>query len=411
MLLFFTACDAAPDSSLVVVESLAPTATAVAVAPADTPAPSEVPTAEPTPTAEPEPQTEEEWLYAYIDSMTAEEKIGQLCMFGFSGQDAISGTFKEIMQARHVGNVILYGTNIDRYASDGGFSRCTKLTNSINAANLSEIPFLISTDVEGGMVTRFKWPKWPTHAATLGKKNDAALAQETFARVGQGLSEVGINTDLAPVLDVAKNPLSTFLEQRIISSDASITARIGAACIAGLQEGGTLSVVKHFPGHGATTEDSHAKTPVVQKSLAQMQEYELLPFAACAADADGVMVAHILYPEVDDEVASVSQVWITDILREELGFDGFVMSDDYRMAGLTSKYSVETAAVQFILAGGDLILCGPRHELQTRILDALCEAVSDGRISTERLNESVFRILRAKMRVTDFDPQAALGET
>ncbi|MCL2670634.1 MAG: hypothetical protein FWF10_01180 [Clostridiales bacterium] len=362
-------------------------------------------TPEPAPTPEP---TQEDWLWAYIDTLTTEEKLGQLCMFGFSGGDTISDTFVELLQTRHIGNVILFGTNIDRNAPDGGFALCKQLTEAIHETSLSDIPFLVSIDLEGGVVLRFTWPERPASAATLGEKDDPELARETFAFVGRGLVSAGINIDLAPVLDVAEDPSSTFMGRRIISSSAEVTANIGAACIQGLHEGGCLAVAKHFPGHGATPEDSHIVMPAVYRSLEEMRDYELIPFAACVQSADAVMTAHILYPEVDGDIATVSKVWITDILRGELGFEGFVISDDFRMEGLSTEYSIETAAVQFILAGGDMILCGPRHELQTRIMDALCEAAADGRISTERLNESVFRILRAKMRVTDFDPQAAL---
>jgi beta-N-acetylhexosaminidase len=136
-----------------------------------------------------------------------------------------------------------------------------------------------------------------------------------------------------------------------------------------------------------------------------MRAYDLLPFAAAVeAGVDGVMVAHISYPLVDDQdIASMSSVWINDILRGDLGFEGIVMSDDFRMEGLTDRYSVEDAAVRFLLAGGDLILCGPRHALQTRILDALHAAAAAGTLTEARVNESVVRILRAKCQALGTD--------
>ena len=378
-----------------------------------TPTPSPEPTPEPTPTPSPEPTptaapaSQEELLLAYVQRMSTEEKIGQLLMFGFSGTGGVSSAFLEIMHTYHIGNVILYGPNIVRANSDGGFSQCAALTADLNRNNDSGIPLLISTDVEGGNVTRFKWPNWPTHAATLGASGDTERAREQFAYIANGLVSVGINTDLAPVMDVARNPSETFLGKRIISADADVAADIGAACIEGLHESGCLAIVKHFPGHGATTEDTHATTPVVEKTLDELSYYELVPFAAAVnAGADGVMVAHISYPNIDpDNIASMSSVLITDVLRGQLGFTGVVMSDDFRMAGLRSRYTHERAAVQFILSGGDLILCGANHDYQRSILAGLYAAVADGTITEERLNQSVVRILTAKMRVTDWTPQ------
>ena len=362
-------------------------------------------TAEPTPEPTPAPTlSPEERLYAYIAGMTDAEKIGQLCMFGFSGTKEISADFKNILQEYRIGNVILYGQNVSRTNGDGGFSQCKKLTDSVKSANLSEIPLLVSIDVEGGRVTRFRWKKTLSSAQSLGKKDDAARAREQFQYIAEGLLSAGINVDLAPCLDVAKNPSLTFLNNRIISSDEEIAARIGLACVEGLHDGGCLSIVKHFPGHGATTADSHEGTPVVSKTYEELMRYELVPFREALTEADAVMVAHISYPEIDEaHIASQSYMFITEILRGELCFDGIVMSDDFRMEGLRKQTSLQKGAVQFILAGGDLILCGANHSYQREILKGLTEAVENGTIGEDRLNESVYRILSAKMRI-GWDP-------
>ena len=373
--------------------------------------PSFTPTAESTPEPTPEPTaspnpSEQERLLAYIAEMSTEEKIGQLCMFGFSGTTSISEEFSGILQTYHIGGVILFGQgkNISDSPSDGGFSQCRKLTDSIRAANGSEIPLLISTDVEGGSVKRFRWSKSLDSAQTLGKKNDTDRARAQFSRIGEGLKDVGINVDLAPVLDVANDPEDHFLGKRIISSDEEIAARIGIACIEGLHDANVLSIVKHFPGHGAVNTDSHNATPVSDRSLKSLRAYELYPFArAMENGADGVMVGHLLFRKIDSEhIASQSFVFITELIRWEYGFEGIVMSDDFRMAGLRKQAPLDQAAVQFILAGGDLILCGAQHEYQRQILDGLYGAVRDGTIPEERLNESVYRILSAKLRVTDW---------
>ena len=158
--------------------------------------------------------------------------------------------------------------------------------------------------------------------------------------------------------------------------------------------------IKFFHGIGK-------KKSKLQKAVEELEAYELYPFRqAVAAGVDGIMVAHILYPAIDpDHIATQSEVIITDLLRTGMGFEGVVMSDDFRMNGLRSKASLEQAAVQFILAGGDLILCGANHSYQRSILKGLTDAVANGTISQERLNESVVRLLTAKMKVTAWEPE------
>ena len=137
-----------------------------------------------------------------------------------------------------------------------------------------------------------------------------------------------------------------------------------------------------------------------------MKEYDLIPFQAAVDNGvDTVLVAHISYPNIDDQnIASLSEFFITQLLREEMGHEGLIMSDDFRMAGVTSQHTVGDAAVQFILAGGDIILCGPRHDLQEKIMEGLTNAAESGALTEARLDESVFRILSKKMKVTDWNP-------
>ena len=193
----------------------------------------------------------------------------------------------------------------------------------------------------------------PVSARSLGRRRDADYASEQFETIAAKLRSVGINLDLAPVLDVSENPMDTFLETRIISEDATITAAIGGAIIDGLHAGGCLSCAKPFPGHGGTIEDSHVTTPEIDRTLEELENYDLLPYrTAIESGVDAVMVAHILYPALDGtDIASMSEPVITGLLREQMGFDGIVISDDFRMEGLTNRYGIGDAAVQFILAG------------------------------------------------------------
>lgn len=373
-----------------------------------TPTPSIAPTVTPTP--ESLPQTTEEWVDAYMAEMSMKEKLGQMVMFGFSGTSDFTSTYKQVVQTYHVGNLILFGSNIKRTNSDGGFALCKKLTDMVKGRLMTDIPPLIAIDVEGGSVTRFNWDSQPVSARSLGRRRDADYAFEQFAAIGEQLVAVGINLNLAPVLDVSENPMDTFLETRIISEDATITAAIGASIIEGLHSVNCLSAAKHFPGHGGTTEDSHDTTPVIERTVDELENYDLLPFyAAIESGVDAIMMAHVLYPALDEtDIASMSEQIITGLLREQMGYDGLVLSDDFRMDGLTNLYSVEDAAVRFILAGGDIIICGADVDRQTAIMESLQTAVENGQLSEERIDESVRRILIKKAEMCGWDVEAAV---
>jgi beta-N-acetylhexosaminidase len=298
-----------------------------------------------------------------------------------------------------VGNLILYGNNIASGDGDGGFGRASTLISRMKETMTTDIPPLVAIDLEGGKVVRFGWDTWPDSAYTLGKKNDPDHAYRQFQDIGNKLLETGFNTNLAPVLDITTSPMDSFLGTRIISGDPQVAGSIGGAIIRGLHGAGCLSVAKHFPGHGGTTKDSHDVTPVVNRTAEELRAYDLLPFqAAIEAGVDAVLVAHILYPALDEtDIASMSEPIITGLLRNELGFTGVVVSDDFRMGGLTSRYSVEDAAVRFLLAGGDLIMCGIQPDRQRRIMEGLRDAAASGRLPAERIDESVARVLNMKL--------------
>jgi beta-N-acetylhexosaminidase len=382
------------------------------VTPEQTPTPAPSDTPEPTATAEMAPATAEEWVERYMALMSTQEKLGQMVMFGFSGTSDVTSTFREIWSAYGVGNAVLYGTNIKSANSDGGFGLCADLTEMIAQRVGTPVPPLIAIDVEGGSVVRFRWNPQPVSARSLGRRRDADYAFEQFQTIGAKLASVGINMDLAPVLDVSENPMDTFLETRIISEDASITAAIGSSIVDGLHAGGCLSAAKHFPGHGGTIEDSHAVTPTVDKTLEELQSYDFVPFtSAISTGVDAMMIAHVLYPALDEtDIASMSEPIITGLLRGQMGFDGIVVSDDFRMEGLTTRYEIGDAAVRFILAGGDIIMCGAQSDKQQAIVEALAAAAEDGRLTPERIDESVKRVLLKKLSLGTWDIAAAYEE-
>ena len=376
-----------------------------------TPSPEASITPEPTPSPIPIPATAEEWVERYMTTMSTQEKLGQLVIFGFSGTTDVQNPFREIWSNFSVGNAILYGPNVKSGNNDGGFGQTKALTAQIAQRVNKEIPPLVAIDVEGGSVVRFRWNPQPVSARSLGRRRDADYAKEQFQTIGSKLVSVGINLDLAPVLDVSENPMDTFLETRIISEDASITSAIGSAIIEGLHEGGCLSCVKHFPGHGGTTEDSHAVTPVVNKTREELEGYDLLPFeSAIASGVDAIMVAHLLYPALDTtDIATMSKPILTDYLRGQMGFENLIISDDFRMEGLTTRYEVGDAAVRFILAGGDMIICGAVSEKQQAIMDALNTAAAEGLLTQERIDESVKRVLMKQLSLGTWDIEAAVA--
>ncbi len=409
VLVFLSGCAAQTGPGALSIVTLSPDAVTPLPETSPTPSPSPSPTPIPTPTPSPTPSPTpdpDEVLMNHIRSMPAEDRIGQLLMFGVSGTTEPSDTFRELISRCRVGNFILYGNNINRNDGTGGFSDASRLCEALTDALGSELPPLISVDVEGGNVFRFTWDPKTLSARELGLQDDEELAREQFLRIGQKLREYGLNVDLAPVLDVAERPMDTFLTSRIISSDTGITGRIGRAAIEGLREGGCLSTLKHFPGHGGTNDDSHKMTPVVRRSKEELYGYDLVPFReGVEAGADVVLVAHILYPALDEEhIASLSPAIMTDLLRGDMGFEGIILSDDFRMNGLTAHEELEKAAVDYILAGGDLILCGAVAETQEKIVKALWDAYDEGVLTDERINESVFRILKKKMLVSDWRP-------
>ena len=384
---------AEPSVASPVVETPSPSPVATAT---PSPAPTEVPTPSPSPTPCVDPA-----VLSAMDGMSTEDKVGQLVMFGFSGTTKPDDSFVTLMHRYRIGNVILLADNIKTGDSDGGFKRAGRLTTALQKANETGIPMLISIDVEGGKVVRFSWRPGLKSPSDLGSAGDTDAAREQFTRIGTALTAAGINLDLAPVLDVAENPSKTYLGTRIISSDANVVADIGSAAIEGLHAGGCLSAAKHFPGHGGTTLDSHKAVPAISKSYEEMAAYDLVPFtAAIETGVDAIMTAHIHYSGLDSSnIATLSHAILTDLLRGEMGFDGVVISDDFRMTALQRSADTAEAAVQFILAGGDIILCGPDASMQETIMEALLTAVQDGTITEARLNESVARILTLKQRI------------
>ncbi|WP_460369940.1 glycoside hydrolase family 3 protein, partial [Actinocorallia lasiicapitis] len=278
---------------------------------------------------------------------------------------------------------------------------------------------IITIDEEGGDVTRLDHTtgsRYPGNAA-LGVVDDVELTRRVFRSIGAELAEVGVNMDFAPSVDVnsaAENPI---IGTRAFGATADVVARHAAASVTGLQEAGVAACVKHFPGHGDTRDDSHLSVPVVDADLALLHERELPPFrAAIAAGTQALMTAHLIVPELTGETpATLSQAAITGLLRDELGYQGVVVSDALDMKGASGAIGIPEAAVQALIAGADLLCLGSQEFAGSvqEITAAIVGAVRDGRLPEDRLESAAQRVRRLKTwlatsRAVELDRPAGL---
>ncbi|EOR24811.1 lipoprotein ybbD [Niallia nealsonii AAU1] len=232
----------------------------------------------------------------------------------------------------------------------------------------------------------------------IGNKNDKEYAYRIGRKIGENVKSFGFNLDYAPVLDINSNPENPVIGDRSFGNNADIVHDIGIQVMKGIQAEKVISVVKHFPGHGDTVVDSHIQLPKVNKSLTQLQNLELIPFEyAINNGADVVMVAHILLPKLDKTYpASMSKAVITDLLRNQLHFDGVVITDDMTMGAIVDNFEIGEAAVDSILAGSDIILVAHDYTNIRTVIKSIKTAVENNIITEDRINESVERVMELK---------------
>ncbi|WP_058303660.1 beta-N-acetylhexosaminidase [Gorillibacterium timonense] len=378
-----------------------PAASASSAVPSEKPSvlpassPSALSTATPSAVEPATPSTPADEIAERVSRLTTEEKIGQLVIIGMDGT-SMDETTRSMIVKRHVGGIIFFKPNLH------DTKQMLALSNELKAANRENpIPLWLSLDQEGGRVTRLpeEFVKFPTNLA-IGKANSASFSRQIGNLIGEQLSGFGYNLDFAPVMDVNSNPDNPVIGDRSFGSSPALVSKLGTATMKGIAEKKVVPVIKHFPGHGDTSVDSHIGLPVVNYGRDRLDKVELVPFkAAIEQGADAVMVAHILLPKLDGKYpASFSKEVIGGLLRKELGFQGVVFTDDMTMGAVAENYDLSTAAVDAILAGGDIVLVCHDAAKEKLVLDALVQAVKDGRISPERLDESVERILRLKLK-------------
>ncbi|WP_223167015.1 beta-N-acetylhexosaminidase [Nonomuraea sp. SYSU D8015] len=336
-----------------------------------------------------------------LSKMSVEEKVGQLLMpvlYGTSA-DTVSGenqarysaqTPAKVIAKYHLGGVILFPHNIKSVGQVVG------LTNGLQQASKG-VPLLIGTDQENGLVARMSalMTDFPG-ASQIGATKNPDMSRAVAKATGVELRALGVNLDFAPVADVNVNPRNPVIGPRAFGKDPERVATMVSAAVKGFADAKVAATAKHFPGHGDTTVDSHTGLPVIKHTKAEWEQIDAPPFkAAIDAGVDAVMSAHIVFPKLDPsgDPATLSKPILTGLLRQKLGFKGVISTDALNMAGVRQKYNDGEIAVRAVLAGADLLLM-PNN--LPKAYQAVLAAVKSGRISQERLDESVTRLLELK---------------
>ena len=347
---------------------------------------------------------------AILEDMSLKDKVGQLFMVA---PDAVRGSGRSVTKATsemkktikkyRIGGIIMFGPNIRSPKQILKFNQALMKTSM----DYSGLPMFIATDEEGGRVariagnSRFDVKKYRS-MLSIGKTGSTSKARSVGKTIGSYLSDYGFNLDLAPVADCFTNPKNKVIGDRSFGSDPELVSGMVASEISGLHQSGIMATLKHYPGHGNTKADTHKQTVKVTKSWSSLMETELVPFIENLDNTDMIMASHIRCTGVSKGIAptSVSHKMIQEKLRDELGYDGVVITDSMQMAAISDKYDSAEAAVKAINAGCDIILCPANLK---NAFNGVRNAVKSGEISEERLDESVLRIIKLKLKYSDPD--------
>lgn len=341
-----------------------------------------------------------------------------LCL-GFTDNQPTDSFLNVNEQARrgisdlHAGTVILFARNVQRPGEPTDPARVKAMIDELNS--LARVPLFIAVDQEGGRVARLGGPftAFPS-AQVIGSTGDSGLAFGAARVIGTELRAVGVNFNFAPVADINSNPANPVIGDRSFGSDTGLVSDMVVAQTNGYREAGVLACAKHFPGHGDTDLDSHFALPTIRHDDATIRTRELVPFAAAVQNAiPAIMTAHILFPALDSSgvPATLSQPILTDLLRDELGFDGLIVTDCLQMKAVADTWGTPRAAVMAARAGADILLVCHNAATQSATFDALLAAVHSGELSEARIDESVKRILAAKASLPtgDTPPLSVVG--
>ena len=329
---------------------------------------------------------------------------GQLLSVGFDGPVAPDDLLARLA-AGEVGSVMLFRPNVDKASP----AQVAALVARIRGAAPSDAPVLIAIDQEGGLVQRLRAPLtvWPAMLA-VGAAGDPARTQQVGSALGGELAALGIGWDFAPVLDIHTNPGNPVIGNRAFGTTAGAVVEHALAFWRGLRAAGVAGCGKHFPGHGDTHADSHFTLPVVAHEVDRLRAVELAPFAAAArAGIDSIMTAHVMYPALDrDWPATLSRPILTDLLRDQLGFAGVIVSDDLGMKAVADRYPIEELAVRSIAAGADHLIVREPAARQRAAFAALLRAAETRSDVRARVVQSASRVAAMKAGVRVAPPLA-----
>lgn len=354
-----------------------------------------------------------------LHSMSTSEKLCQMLFVSFGsytdseGRQTLSPGARDCISRHGFGGVIIFAQNAVSSADTVRLIDDMQLSSSRGGAKAQ---LLIACDQEGGTITRLGQGTCTPGNMALGAANDPSLAERTGRLIGGELSSLGINVDFAPSVDINNEPANPVIGVRSFSDSASICASLGVGMMRGLRSAGTTAVLKHFPGHGDTSTDSHTGLPSVDKTYEQIRQNELVPFQACInAGAEMIMTAHIRYPRIETEVytspvtgrsltlpATLSERIITGILRGDMGFSGVVITDGMLMSAIAENFGAVEASCLAIEAGADLLLepvsavGSSGIQALENFIEALTEKADNGSISMAKIDAAVLRILRLK---------------
>lgn len=336
---------------------------------------------------------------AQIREMTVEEKVGQLLMtsIGAPGQQSTSEPDAETLQLiadKKIGSIVLFDYNINTEEQTKALVLALKKASLEN----SDHPLLLAIDEEGGSVSRLPrtMQKTPS-AAEIGATGDPERAYEAGRQIASNMRKLGLNLNLAPVADVRGNKENPVIGSRAFSEDPEVVAEMAGRFYDGLKEGGVFAAAKHFPGHGNVAEDSHASLPVLSKDLEALLAEDLVPFQTLSdRGIEVLMTAHIVVEAIDANLPMTLSQPAKQQLREAVGYEGILLTDDLNMAAITNGYSIEEAAVRSLASGSDLLMIAHDMGATARAADAIVAEVEAGEISIERVDDALFKVLMLK---------------
>ncbi len=344
-----------------------------------------------------EEASEETWASAEeateeVGRLEVREAVGQMFVVGMDGTEP-NYYVEKMVRERNVGGVLLLGHNMESE------EQTKELTDSLQRLSIETepaIPLFVAVDHEGGEVQGAPWVSPQPSAAEVGGRADPEEAREISERIGGELRRGGVNTNLAPVVDTGTG---TAIGSRSYGDDLALVVTMGMAAVGGFEEAGIVSAAKHFPNHGPALADSHIARPVVNHDIETVLRSDLTPFRAVVeAGVPMVMMGHLVYLAVDPERPASLSPAAVGLLRNELGFDGVIITDDLIMEGAKRGGTTAEAALRAVEAGVDLLIISGPPEEQAAAYDAIVAAVESGEIPRGQIDDSVARIERVKDR-------------